>query len=35
MTIKGLKWGVSLYCNDQNFRMLSNITKKCDENLML
>ena len=28
MGLKQLKWGISLYCDDQNFIMLSNVTKK-------
>ena len=37
--LKGLKWGISLYFNDFiiiifNIVMLSNVTKKCGENVM-
>ena len=39
MGLKGLKWGISLYFNDFiiiifNIVMLSNVTKKCGENVM-
>ena len=33
--MKGFKWGNSLYFNDKNILMLSNVNKNCDENLIL
>ena len=39
MGLKGLEWGISLYFNDFiiifNILMLSNVSKKCGENVML
>ena len=35
LRFKGLKWGNSLYFNDWNKLILSNVNNNCDENLIL